>query len=127
MENERARSALDQHWAASNANDLEVEHDIYHDDAVLDYPQSGERFRGRHNIQINRTTQPSKKRFEIRNILGAGDLWVTEYILFYDERPFYTVSIMEFRDGKVARETQYFCERFEPSEWREGLVEPISS
>ena len=105
MENERARSALDQHWAASNANDLEVEHDIYHDDAVLDYPQSGERFRGRHNIQINRTTQPSKKRFEIRNILGAGDLWVTEYILFYDERPFYTVSIMEFRDGKVTHET----------------------
>ena len=94
---------------------------------MLDYPQSGERFRGRHNIQINRTTQPSKKRFEIRKILGAGDLWVTEYILFYDERPFYTISIMEFRDGKVAHETQYFCERFEASKSREGLVAPISS
>jgi hypothetical protein len=52
-------------------------------------------------------------------------LWVTEYILYYDEKPFYTVSIMEFRDGKVAHETQYFGEPFAPSASRSRFVEQI--
>src|ERR1700742_3477424 len=91
------RAALDQHWAASDANDFEAEHRIYHEDAVLEYPQSGERTRGRRNIQNQRATQPSNKRFAIRRIIGGGDLWVTEFILTYDGKPSYTVSIMEFK------------------------------
>src|SRR5215831_18755593 len=75
------RAALSQHWAASDANDFELEHQIYREDAVLEYPQSGERIRGRRNIQITRTLQPSRKRFKVRRVIGAGDLWVTEYIL----------------------------------------------
>ena len=106
------RAALDQHWAASDANDFETEHLIYHDDAVLEYPQSGERTRGRHNIQGQRASQPNKKRFSIRQIIGGGDLWVTEFILTYDDKPSYTVSIMEFRGDQVARETQYFADPF---------------
>jgi ketosteroid isomerase-like protein len=106
------RAALDQHWAASDANDFETEHLIYHEDAVLEYPQSGERFRGRGNIQSQRTNQPSKKRFVVRRIIGGGDLWVTELIITYDGKPSYTVSIMEFRGDKVARETQYFADPF---------------
>src|ERR1700757_4567036 len=101
-------AALDQHWAASDANDLETEHRIYHEDAVLEYPQSGERTRGRRNIESQRASQPSQKRFAVRRIIGGGDLWVTEFILTYDGKPSYTVSIMEFSDDKVARETQYF-------------------
>ena len=57
------RAALDQHWAASDANDFETEHLIYREDAVLEYPQSGELTRGRRNIQGQRASQPSKKRF----------------------------------------------------------------
>jgi hypothetical protein len=117
------RAALDRHWAASDANDFETEHDIYHDDAVLEYPQSGERIRGRRNIQASRTAQPNKKRFTVRRIIGAGDLWVTEFILTYDSVPSYTVSIMEFRDGKVARETQYFGDPFAPGPSRAQWVE----
>ena len=90
------RAALDQHWAASDANDFETEHLIYHEDAVLEYPQSGERTRGRRNIQGQRASQPSKKRFTVQRIIGGGDLWVTELILTYDGKPSYTVSIMEF-------------------------------
>jgi len=78
------RAALDQHWAASDANDFETEHRIYHEDAVLEYPQSGERTRGRRNIQNQRASQPSKKRFAVRRIIGGGDLWITEFILTYD-------------------------------------------
>jgi ketosteroid isomerase-like protein len=121
------RAALDQHWAASDANDLETEHLIYHEDAVLDYPQSGERTRGRSNIQKQRGIQPNKKRFSIRRIVGGGDLWVTEFILTYDGKPSYTVSIMEFTGDKVARETQYFADPFVAPAWRAQLVERMDT
>jgi hypothetical protein len=119
------RAALDHHWAASDANDFEAEHHIYREDAVLDYPQSGERIIGRHNIQASRAAQPNQKRFSVRRIIGAGDLWITEYVLTYDGVPSYTVSIMEFVDGKVARETQYFGDPFEPGPSRAQWVERI--
>jgi SnoaL-like domain len=121
------RAALDQHWAASDANDFETEHRIYHEDAVLEYPQSGERTRGRRNIQNQRASQPSKKRFAVRRIIGGGDIWITEFILTYDGRPSYTVSIMEFRDDKVARETQYFADPFVAPAWRAQWVERMDT
>lgn len=123
MEDREVRAALDRHWAASDADDFEAEHDIYREDAVLEYPQSGERIRGRHNIQSSRAAQPNRKHFTIRRIIGGGDLWVTEYILAYDGRPSYTVSIMEFVGGKVARETQYFSDPFEAGPSRAQWVE----
>jgi SnoaL-like domain len=116
---------LDRHWAASDANDFQAEHEIYQDDAVLEYPQSGERIRGRRNIQASRSAQPNKKRFTVRRVLGAADLWVTELVITYDGSPSYTVSIMEFKDGKVARETQYFGDPFEPGASRAHWVERI--
>ena len=121
------RAALDQHWAASDASDFETEHLIYHEDAVLDYPQSGERTRGRKNIQAQRSSQPNKKRFTIRRILGSGEFWVTEYVLTYDGKPSYTVSIMEFQGDKVARETQYFADPFPAPASRANLVERMDS
>jgi hypothetical protein len=120
------RAALDRHWAASDASDFETEHLIYHEDAVLEYPQSGERTRGRRNIQNQRASQPSKKRFTIRRILGGGDLWITEFILTYDGKPSYTVSIMEFRDDKVVRETQYFADPFAAPASRAQWVERMN-
>jgi hypothetical protein len=119
------RAALDQHWAASDAGDFETEHRIYHEDAVLEYPQSGERTRGRFNIQSQRAGQPSKKRFAVRRIMGGGDLWITELVLTYDGKPSYTVSIMEFSDNKVARETQYFADPFVAPAGRAQWVERI--
>ena len=117
------RTALDQHWAASDANDFETEHRIYLEDAVLEYPQSGERTRGRSNIMNQRAGQPNKKRFSIRRIIGSGELWVTEFILTYDDKPSYTVSIMEFQGDKVARETQYFADPFPAPAFRAQWVE----
>jgi len=125
MNDQEIKRALDQHWAASGAYDFEEEHQIYLDDAVLEYPQSGERISGRYKIQASRTAQPNKKRFDVRRIVGSGDLWVTEYVLTYDGKPSYTVSIMEFRDGKVVRETQYFGDPFPPGPSRSQWVEQI--
>lgn len=90
---------------------------------MLDYPQSGERIRGRRDIRESRSLQPNKKRFSIRRIFGEKNLWITEYMLTYDDVPSYVVSIMEFRDGLVARETQYFAGAFDPGPSREHLVE----
>jgi ketosteroid isomerase-like protein len=126
MEDHEIRAALDRHWAASIAADFKAEHDIYREDAVLEYPQSGERIRGRKKIQSAREAQPNRKRFMVRRIIGAGDLWITEYVLTYDGRPSYTVSIMEFEDGQVARETQYFGAPFEPGPSRAQWVERIT-
>lgn len=124
--NDRAvREALDRHWLASDGNDFEAEHDVYHEDALLDYPQSGERIRGRRHIQESRSVQPNKKRFAVRRIFGGGDLWISELVLTYDTIPYYVVSIMEFREGLVARETQYFAEGFDPGPSRAHLVERI--
>jgi hypothetical protein len=127
VRDQEIRAALDQHWAASDANDFETEHLIYHEDAVLEYPQSGERTRGRRNIQGQRAGQSNKKRFSIRRIIGGGDLWVTEFILTYDGKPSYTVSILEFRDDKVARETQYFADPFVAPASRAQWVERMDS
>jgi hypothetical protein len=123
MEDGEIRAALCRHWAASDANDFEAEHQIYREDAVLEYPQSGERIRGRRSIQASRFAQPSNKRFTVRRILGAADLWVTEFVLTYDGQPSYTVSIMEFSEGKVVRETQYFGDSFAPGPSRAQWVE----
>jgi ketosteroid isomerase-like protein len=125
--NQEIRAALDQHWAASDANDFETEHLIYHEDAVLEYPQSGERTRGRRNIQGQRASQPNKKRFSIRRIIGGGELWVTEFILTYDGKPSYTVSIMEFSGDKVWRETQYFADPFVAPASRAQWVERMDA
>jgi hypothetical protein len=117
------RAALERHWAASDANDFNTEHQIYRQDAVLEYPQSGERIRGRDRIQASRMAQPNYKRFSVRRIIGAANLWVSEFILTYDGKPSYTVSIMEFKNEQVVRETQYFGDPFPPGPSRSQWVE----
>ena len=123
MDDDDIRKALDRHWAASDANDFDVEHDIYEEDALLEYPQSSERIRGRKNIQASHIAQPNSKRFKVRRIVGTGNLWVTEFTLSYDNNPTYSVSIMEFRDGRVVHETQYFADPFAPGPSRARWVE----
>ena len=125
MDDRAVRVALERHWTASDAGDFEIEHEIYREDAVLEYPQSGERIRGRDNIKQSRILQPNKKRFTVRRIIGGGSLWVTEFILTYDGMPSYAVSIMEFYGGLIANETQYFADSFEPAPSRSHLVERV--
>jgi hypothetical protein len=123
MGDDDVRVALQRHWAASDANDFAAEHQIYRADAILEYPQSGERIRGRANIEASRIAQPSTKRFTVRRMIGRGDLWISELVLTYDGQPFFVVSIMEFVGGEVVRETQYFNEAFEPGPSRAQWVE----
>ena len=124
MGEEQIRESLEAHWRASADGDVEAEHDIYAEDSICDYPQSGERILGRKNLQALRSHHPGKPSgFNVRQMLGREDLWVTEYTITYQGRPAYTVSIMEFREGKVVHETQYFADPFEAPAWRKQWVE----
>ncbi|HEY7406604.1 MAG TPA: nuclear transport factor 2 family protein [Candidatus Angelobacter sp.] len=124
MADQDNQAALRQHWAASASGDLETEHNIYDDDVLCEYPQSGERIRGRRNLQALRGHHPGKPSgFTVRRIVGSGNLWVTEYVITYSGKPFQTVSIMEFKDGKVIHETQYFAEPFPAPADRRQWVE----
>jgi hypothetical protein len=124
MQEEQIREALNKHWHASASGDANAEHEIYDEDAVCDYPQSGERILGRSNLQALRSHHPGKPSgFKVKRILGKGDLWITEYTITYQGRPAYTVSIMEFRNGKVVHETQYFADPFAAPAWRSQWVQ----
>jgi hypothetical protein len=129
MDDRTVRVSLERHWDASDGSDSQVEHEIYREGAVLDYPQTGERIRGRHNIQESRSFQPRTERFRSsENELSAGgDLWVTEFILSYDGVRSYAVSIMEFREVLVANETQYFSDRSDPAPSRAHLAERVGA
>ncbi|HXD55520.1 MAG TPA: nuclear transport factor 2 family protein [Solirubrobacteraceae bacterium] len=120
------RARLQQHWEASERGDIEAEHAIYASDAVLDYPQSGERFRGRSRIQAQRGGHPAERHFAVGRILGGGELWVSEVVITYDGVPTHSVSVMEVTEGLVTHETQYFADPFEAAAGRAELAEPIS-
>jgi hypothetical protein len=119
------RDRIEQHWEASERGDADAEHAIYAEDAILDYPQSGERFRGRSKIQAQRGGHPAERHFTIRRILGHGDVWVSECVITYDGVPTYSLSVMEVTDGVVTHETQYFADPFEAAPGRAALAEPI--
>ena len=119
------RGRIQQHWEASERGDVDAEHAIYAADAILDYPQSGERFRGRSSIQAQRGGHPAERHFTIRRILGAGDLWVSECVITYDGVPTYSLSVMEISDGLVTHETQYFADPFASPPGRAALAESI--
>jgi hypothetical protein len=121
----RTRAAIEEHWQASEHGDTETEHAIYATGAILDYPQSGERFRGRATIMAQRGGHPASRHFTILRITGSGTLWVSECIITYDDVPTYSVSIMEFDHEHVVHETQYFADPFGAPAWRAALAEPM--
>jgi SnoaL-like domain len=99
--------------------DPELSHAMYHRDAVLEFPQSGERFEGVENFRAWRSEYPAETTFEIREVRGGADVWVVELTVTYDDGPkHYGVSILELRDGKIARESIYVAEGWDPPEWR---------
>jgi SnoaL-like domain len=110
------REMLEQHFTSG---DPELSHEMYNEDAVLEFPQSGERFEGVENLREWRSDYPADTSVEFREIRGRGDFWVVELSISYDRGPEnFGVSILEFRNEKIARESIYVTEAFEPPEWR---------
>jgi SnoaL-like domain len=116
MDATTVRAMLEQHFTSS---DPHLSHAMYHDDAVLEFPQSGERFVGVENLREWRSSYPAETAVEFREIRGRDDLWIAEISISYDGgAPNYGVSILEFRGEKIARESIYVTEGWEPPEWR---------
>lgn len=121
----RTRAAVEEHWRASERGDTAAEHALYASDAILDYPQSGERFRGRAAISTQRGGHPAERHFTVLRITGSGSLWVSECVITYDGTPSYSISIMEFDHEQMVHETQYFSDAFGAPQWRTKLAEPM--
>jgi hypothetical protein len=102
-----------------DTTDQDAAHEIYHPDAVLEFPQSGERFDGVESFKAWRSIYPAKVDYDLRRFRGSGDVWVAEIVLRYDGGPpYFGVSILEFRGDKVARETIYGGDAWEAPDWR---------
>jgi hypothetical protein len=118
MDAATVKAMLEQHFEFARS-DPDRAHAMYHDDAVLEFPQSGERFVGVENIREWRSGYPASTSFEFREIRGRDDLWVAEVTVQYDGGPQnFGVSIIELRGERIARESIYVAEGFEPPEWR---------
>jgi hypothetical protein len=116
MDEEIVRAMLEQHFASSDPG---LSHEMYHDEAVLEFPQSGERFVGVENLRGWRSNYPADTTAEFREIRGRDDFWVAEISISYDQGPSsFGVSILEFRGDKIARESIYVTESWDPPEWR---------
>jgi hypothetical protein len=126
MDDQAIRAAIEAHFAAAGV-DEQTATAIYAEDAVLEFPQGNERIRGKANIFAMRSAYPAGLAFEMRRTIGAGYIWVNEYTIRYDGNPSNVVGIMEFREGKVVRETIYVGDPWEPAGWRAQWVEPMDS
>jgi ketosteroid isomerase-like protein len=126
MDDTAIRQLIADHFALAGKDEVAAA-EIFADDAVIEWPQSGERIRGKAQIVALHEASPTSVDFDIRRTIGTGDLWVTEATIRYDgARPTNAVFIMEFRDGRVVRETDYFGEPFDPPEYRSAWVELMS-
>jgi hypothetical protein len=118
VDEDERRAKIRRYWEYTGS-DQDISHEIYHDDAVLEFPQSGERFEGLANFKEWRSQYPAGVALEMRNLRGRGDLWVVEGAISYDGGPWQpAVNILDFRGDKVARETIYVTEPWDAPEWR---------
>jgi hypothetical protein len=112
------QAMLEQHFEYG-AGDPDRAHEMYNEDAVLEFPQSGERFEGVENLREWRSNYPASTSVEFHEVRGEGDLWVVELSISYDGGPkSLGVSILELRGETIARETIYVTETWEAPEWR---------
>jgi hypothetical protein len=127
MDDATVRAMIKDHFDTA-ADDIVRSSELYADDAVLEFPQGGERIRGKANIIAFRSAYPARLGFAMHRTVGRQDLWVNEYTIQYDDgTPFHVVGIMEFGDGKVVRERIYFGEPWEPPAWRAQWVERMEA
>jgi ketosteroid isomerase-like protein len=117
------RATIDVYLQAFESKDMQLLDQVYTDDAVQEWPQSGERIVGRHNIKAINENYPGLPNATIRRVSGSGDVWTVETVLDYSGEVYNAVSVLEFRDGKVAKQTDYFASPFPPPEWRAQWVE----
>jgi ketosteroid isomerase-like protein len=121
----QAEELAQRYWQAMNAGDFGALRDLYTEDAVQEWPQSGERIVGRERIIAVNENYPGLPKATPRRTVADGDLVVAEITLDYGGQAgvYHAVSILELRDGRIARETDYFGAPFPAPQWRAEWVE----
>jgi ketosteroid isomerase-like protein len=120
---EENRQTVERLWQLLEKQDWTAAGALLHDDFVQEWPQSGERIRGRDNTMAINQNYPGFPTSTVRRTLADGDLVTSEVVLDYSGQIYRGVSIFEFRDGLVVRETDYFAQPFEAPSWRTRWVE----
>jgi ketosteroid isomerase-like protein len=127
MDDEARRARIREFAEAINTGAMEVFDALYHDDVVIQWPQSGEVIRGKKNIRELRLAYPTPPTATLRRIIGSGDLWAIEMLFDYDGDRFHVIVIHQWRDGLVERETSYYAAPFPAPAWRAKWVEQAPS
>jgi hypothetical protein len=118
MNAETVRGMIEQHFEYGRS-DPDRAHEMYREDAVLEFPQSGERFEGVESFREWRSEYPESTEVEFREVRGGGDFWAVELAIGYGGGPpKLGVSLLELRDDRIARESIYVADAWDPPEWR---------
>ena len=123
MSEQQNRDALERYFQVFEQQDLDAMEELLHDDYVEEYPQSGERIRGKDNWRKIAENYPSLPNMTDHSYVLSGDLGVMKMTLEYDGNRVYACEIVDFEDGKIKRARAYFAEPFEAPEWRAQWVE----
>jgi ketosteroid isomerase-like protein len=117
--NEDNAALVKEFLEATSTGDVATMERLAHDDFVMFWPQSGERFSGRANAigamlaQRDRPEPAGEPR-----LVGSGDVWVYMVPLRYGENDYQYVGILELAGGRVVRGTGYFAAPFPAQEYR---------
>lgn len=125
MGEEQARALINQLLDGIDGGDVSVMESLFADDAVLEWPASGERVVGLANRKAVYANMPTLPKVSNRYIYGTGDLWIAEATLTYGTTPYNGILVFQMRDGKISKQTGYWAQPSEPPEWRSAWVERI--
>jgi ketosteroid isomerase-like protein len=123
MSEQENRDALERLVRAFQERDVDAIADLVHDDVVEEYPQSGERIRGKQNYLSVFGNIPVMPNVIDYRFTLSGDLAIAERTVEYGGNRSYNTAITEMEDGKVKRARQYFAAPFEAPQWRAQWVE----
>jgi limonene-1,2-epoxide hydrolase len=128
MTRQENRSVVEQFWATMNTNDFGAAGAWLHDSFVLDWPQSGERIRGRENfIAVNEHYPAAGRwRFSVQRLIADEQEVVTEVLVTDGVTTAQAITFSEVRDGKIAHQTEYWPDPFQAAAWRAEWVERMA-
>ena len=123
MSEQQNRDTLERYFQAFEQQDLDAIEELLYDDYVEEYPQSGERIRGKDNWRKIAENYPGLPNMIDHSYVLSGDLGVMKMTLEYNSNRVYACEIVDLEDGKIKRARAYFAEPFEAPEWRAQWVE----
>jgi ketosteroid isomerase-like protein len=122
---DEVRRAIDRFWKTMGTNDFRAVGELLHDDFVLDWPQTHERFRGRERFVAVNAHYPAAGlwRFTINRLVAGEGEGVSDVAVTDGVRVDRAISFFELRDGRIWRLTEYWPEDGDATAWRSQWAE----